>query len=141
MFGGRKQEVDFDRVDTIIGQGTEFKGTIKGAGTIRVDGAVEGEVAVNGDLIVSESGYLKANVCGRHATIAGKIEGDIDLSGRLEITPTGKIFGQITVASLSVTEGGFLSGNCVMRDPKVTADESVNNKNHKNQETLASTAK
>ena len=132
MFGGRKQEVDLDRVDTIIGQGTEFKGTIKAAGTVRVDGAVEGEVTVNGDLIVSESGCLKANIRARHATIAGEIEGDTDLSGRLEITPTGKIFGQITVASLTVTEGGFLSGNCIMRDPKAPANGSAKGKHQEN---------
>jgi cytoskeletal protein CcmA (bactofilin family) len=133
MFGGRKQEVDFDRVDTIIGQGTEFKGTIKAAGTIRVDGALEGEVAVDGDLIVSESGRLKANVRARHATVAGKIEGDAELSGRLEISPTGKIYGQIKVASLAVTEGGFLSGNCIMIDPKSPASTSGKNKNPRDQ--------
>ena len=128
MFGGRKQEVDLDRVDTILGQGTEFKGTLKAAGTIRVDGIVEGEAAVNGDLIVSESGRLKANIRARHATVAGEIEGDVDLSGRLEITPTGKIYGQITVASLAVTEGGFLSGNCTMRDPKAPTGDTGKNK-------------
>ncbi|MGI6129489.1 MAG: bactofilin family protein [bacterium] len=124
MFGGRKQEVNFDQVDTIIGQGTEFKGTIKAAGTIRVDGCIEGEVVIDGDLIVSESASLKANIQARHATVAGKLEGDAELSGRLEIAPTGKIYGQIKVASLAVAEGGFLSGNCIMLDPKSSSGAS-----------------
>ncbi|HHV06604.1 MAG TPA: polymer-forming cytoskeletal protein [Firmicutes bacterium] len=131
MFGGRKQQVDLDRVDTIIGQETELKGTIKGAGTVRIDGAVEGDVVVKGDLIVSESGRLKADVCARHATVAGKIEGDVELSGRMEITPTGKIYGQIKVASLTVTEGGFLSGNCIMLDAEESANDSARKKHQR----------
>lgn len=125
MFGGRKQTVDFDRVDTILGQGSHVKGTVKAEGTLRIDGAVEGEVVVNGDLIVSESARLKADIHGRHATVAGEINGDIDLSGRLEITATGKIYGQIKVASLAVSEGGFFIGNCSMRDPKDQTKEAT----------------
>lgn len=95
MFGGRKQTAEFDRVDTVLGAGTEIKGTIKAKGTLRIDGAVDGEIELDGDLIVSESAQLTANVHGRHATVAGKIKGDLDLTGRLEIAPTGKIYGQI----------------------------------------------
>lgn len=118
MFGGRKQRQtpDFNRVDTILGAGTEVKGTLKAEGTLRIDGTVEGEIEVNGDLIISESARLTANVKGRSATVAGEIKGDMDLSGRLEIDPTGKIYGQIDVGSLAVSEGGFFVGNCSMRD-------------------------
>lgn len=142
MFGGRKQTVDFDRVDTVLGQGTEIKGNIKAEGTLRVDGSVEGEIEVNGDLIVSESGRLKANVRGRHATVAGEVNGDIDLSGRLEITPSGKIYGQIQVASLAVSEGGFFMGNCTMLDSEspsgsAAKERSKGEKTNKSEPTTA----
>ena len=120
MFGGRKQKqtVDFDRVDTVLGPGTEVKGTVKAEGTLRIDGAVAGEIEIYGDLIVSESAHLKANIRGRQATVAGELTGDVELSGRLEITPTRKIYGQIQVASLAVSDGGFFTGNCSMKDPQ-----------------------
>lgn len=115
MFAGkRKEEINYDEVNTIVGQGTEFRGTIQARGTLRIEGRVEGEIAVQGDLLVSESGWVKANVRARHATVAGELEGDMNLSGRLEIAPSGKVKGKITVAKLAVSDGGFFQGNCAM---------------------------
>lgn len=116
MFGGRKQTVSCDQVDTILGQGAEYTGTIKGSGTIRIDGTMSGDIQITGDVIVSDSGRLTANIEARHVIVAGRIEGDLELSGQLEIASTGKVLGQIKVASLIVAEGGVLAGNCIMSE-------------------------
>jgi len=46
MFGGAEAEADsgFRPVDTVLGPGTEVKGTVKAEGTLRIDGAVDGEI-------------------------------------------------------------------------------------------------
>ena len=117
MFGGRKQRQtpDFNRVDTILGAGTEVKGTLKAEGTLRIDGTVEGEIEVNGDLIISESARLTANVKGRSATVAGEIKGDMDLSGRLKLTLPVKYMGRLMWAVWQLAKRLFV-GNCSMKD-------------------------
>lgn len=115
MFGAKKKdEINYDQVDTILGRGTEFKGTISSRGTLRIEGRVEGDISVQGDVIISESARVTADIRARHVTVAGEVEGELDLEGRLEITSTGKVRGKIRVANLAVSEGGFFLGTCEM---------------------------
>ncbi|HHY91965.1 MAG TPA: polymer-forming cytoskeletal protein [Firmicutes bacterium] len=116
MFAVRKKdEINYDQVDTILGRGTEFKGNITARGTLRIEGRVEGDISVEGDVIISESGRAAAKVKARHVTVAGELEGELDLEGRLEIAATGKVRGKIRVANLAVNDGGFFLGSCEMR--------------------------
>ena len=137
MFAAKKKdEINYDQVDTILGRGTEFKGTISSRGTLRIEGRVEGEISAQGDVIISETGRVTADIRARHVTVAGEVEGELDLEGRLEITSTGKVKGKIRVANLVVSDGGFFLGTCEMgsRDNKqgpetgATGEENLSSK-------------
>lgn len=104
-----------DKVNTLIGVGTEIKGTIKATGGLRVDGRVDGELVHEGDLVVGEEGVVEANIKTRNATIAGEVRGNIEASGRVEIVSTGRLLGDIVVTTLIVNEGAVFDGNCQMR--------------------------
>ncbi|BCV23789.1 MAG TPA: polymer-forming cytoskeletal protein [Firmicutes bacterium] len=121
----KKDEINYDQVDTILGRGTEFKGNITAHGTLRIEGRVEGDIAVKGDVVISESGRATANIKARHATVAGEVEGELDLEGRLEITATGKVRGKIHVTNLAVSDGGFFLGTCEMRGAEEGARKST----------------
>ncbi len=110
-----------ERVDTIIGKGTEINGNIKAEGLIRIDGRFEGGLESSGDVIVGEGGLVKAEVKGRHLTIAGEVNGNIYLSGRLELTSTGKLLGDISVDTIVIRDGGLFKGQCEMRTPNMDA--------------------
>lgn len=105
---------DQDKVNTLIGVGTEIKGSVKATGGIRIDGRVDGEVLHEGDLIVGEEGVVQANIKTRNATVAGEVRGNIEASGRVEIVSTGKVLGDIVVATLVINEGAVFDGNCQM---------------------------
>lgn len=116
MLKGREAPaVSPDRVDTIIGKETEFKGTLKSHGVLRVDGRVEGEILHQGDLIVGPSGLVVANVRARHVTIAGEVKGNVEAEGRLELVATGRLSGDIRVNHLAIEEGALFLGTSVMR--------------------------
>jgi cytoskeletal protein CcmA (bactofilin family) len=112
-----QQKANFDQIDTIVGSGSEFQGTLLAQGTLRVDGRMSGEIQVQGDLIVGEKGQVKANVKARHVTVAGELRGDLELEGTLELTPTGQLHGDITVANLIIGEGANFQGSCKMHPP------------------------
>lgn len=112
------------QVDTIVGIGCEFQGTLTAQGTIRIEGRVNGEIKIQGDLVVGEKGQVTANVKARDVTVAGIIRGDLDLEGTLEITSTGQVQGDIAVANLIIGEGANFQGNCKMQ-------EAVGNKGQK----------
>lgn len=112
-----KTRVSPGQVDTIIGAGCEFQGTLTAQGTIRVEGCVNGEIKAQGDLIIGEKGQVTANIKARDVTVAGIIRGDLDLEGTLEITPQGQVLGDIAVANLIIGEGANFQGNCKMQQP------------------------
>jgi cytoskeletal protein CcmA (bactofilin family) len=115
MFGSKKQATSIgDQVATIIGSETSFKGNITSQGTVRIDGQHEGELTTAGDLVVGEGGNLETQVKARNALIAGVVKGNIEVSDRLELLPTAKVYGDIKVGTLTINEGAVFRGACNM---------------------------
>lgn len=116
MFGRKKNSEDFsDQVETIIGHSTTVKGTLVSSGALRVDGQFEGEIKTSANLIIGESGIVKATVAAKNALVAGTVNGNMDIDEKLELLPTAKINGDMKVGSLIIGEGAVFKGNCEMR--------------------------
>jgi len=118
MFG-KKNEIgaaitSFEKVDTIIGKGTEFSGRIKSAGIVRIEGKMDGELETSQDVIIVEGALINANIKARHAVISGVYNGNIVLDGKLEIRNTGQVFGDVKVAGIVIEDGGVFKGQCNM---------------------------
>lgn len=114
MFGKRPEAVQPKRVDTIIGKDTQVTGRIVAAGTIRIDGRVEGEIETDSDVVVGEPGRVVASIHARNVTIAGEVQGNIHAEGRLEIVPSGKLYGDVKIAVLAIEDGAIFKGMCEM---------------------------
>jgi cytoskeletal protein CcmA (bactofilin family) len=115
MFGGKKEVYNSERVDTIIGKDTRFKGSLQGSATLRVDGYFEGDIATQGDVVIGEGGVVKATIKARNCTVAGEVFGDIVAQQKLEIAPSGKVFGNIKAENLLIGEGAIFRGACDMQ--------------------------
>jgi len=116
MFGNSKRAPVFsDQVETLIGQETQVKGTVNAGGTLRVDGQVEGEITAKGDVVIGETGNVKAQIRARSATIAGSVYGNVEVTDKLELAPTGKLYGDIKTGVLIIGEGAVFKGACEMR--------------------------
>ena len=105
-----------ERVDSILGSGVAWQGTLTGTGGIRIDGAFDGEIALRGLVVIGEQGRVTSNHI-RAATVivAGSVKGDIT-AGRVEITNTGRVWGDVVTTSFSTEEGAFLRGKITMED-------------------------
>jgi cytoskeletal protein CcmA (bactofilin family) len=104
-----------DQVETLIGKDTQIKGAINAGGTIRIDGQVEGEVTTKGDIIVGETGIIKALLRARNATVAGTVHGNTEIMDKLELSPSAKLYGDIKTGILIIGEGAVFKGACEMR--------------------------
>ncbi|TYP57420.1 bactofilin family protein [Thermosediminibacter litoriperuensis] len=120
MFGKRGENVDIntDRVDTLLGKGTEFKGTVKASGVLRVEGRIEGEIESSGDIIIAEGGVVNAQIKARNAIVAGEINGNMILIGKLEIKSSGKVLGDLKVEGITIEDGAVFEGRCEMSREK-----------------------
>ncbi|MBO8163660.1 MAG: polymer-forming cytoskeletal protein [Brevibacillus sp.] len=113
-----------EKVETIIGSGTTFEGSIVAEGTVRIDGRVKGEIHSESDVIVGEGGQVHGLIKGRNINVAGLVEGTIEADGQLQIAPTGKVIGDINVESLTIEQGAKYTGNCKMKTEPFAAEAS-----------------
>ncbi len=105
-----------DKVNTVIGKDTYFKGSIKAKGLIRIDGEMEGEIDTQGDVIIGEGGRVNLDLKARHVAIAGRFEGNLEAVGKLEIRSSGIVVGSVKTNALVVDDGAILSGNLEMKE-------------------------
>ncbi|MDY6862415.1 MAG: polymer-forming cytoskeletal protein [Thermodesulfobacteriota bacterium] len=103
-----------DAPDTYIAAGTNFEGSLFSEKGLRIDGVVKGSIESGGHLIVGTEGIIEANIKARDVTIGGEVKGNIFAANRLEITPTGKIKGDIETDKLIISEGVIFEGHCHM---------------------------
>ncbi|MDD2585055.1 MAG: polymer-forming cytoskeletal protein [Syntrophomonadaceae bacterium] len=118
----RKRNNENRNMESFISPGVEIKGDIISNGSIRVDGYVEGKLHSKGDLVVGEKGKIKGEVKASNLILAGKIEGDANISERLEIAASGSMLGEVSSKILSIEEGGCLEGTSKMSRQKEKAE-------------------
>jgi cytoskeletal protein CcmA (bactofilin family) len=98
----------------VIGAKTTLKGEVIGEEDIVVEGRVEGTVRIARDLIVAAGGGVEASVNARCVTVSGQLTGDCNVQERMEITASGKVFGDIKAPKIVIAEGAVFRGNSDM---------------------------
>ncbi len=114
-------------INAFLGKDTEFEGKLNFNGTVRIDGHFRGEItAVEGTLVVGESGMIDADIHISHIFISGEIRGNIIADHKIDIHPSGKIFGNIQTPTLSLQEGGIFEGDVRMSQAEEMYENKVN---------------
>jgi len=121
LFKKDNLEVPSDKINTVIGKDTVFKGNITGKGLIRIDGEVEGNITNTGDIIIGENGRAKVDLKARNITIAGYCEGTVEAEGKVELKSTGAVAGSLKTKKLTIEEGAVLSGSTEMQEKNQSA--------------------
>ena len=101
---------------TVVGANVKLVGTLQDANDIIIHGRIEGEVISNQAISITETAYIKGPINAELVTVAGKIRGSITATGKLEILPTGKVFGSVTTKDLAIRSGAIFIGKCTMPD-------------------------
>ncbi|MBP3280716.1 MAG: polymer-forming cytoskeletal protein [Butyrivibrio sp.] len=118
MFGNKKDTtVDpaLEQVGTIIGPGAVLDGPLTTKDSTRIDGTVKGNVTISGALIVGQEGKITGTVSAMNAYIAGEVTGNISApQGKVEISDTGKVIGNVSCKGIIIDENAVFSGQCDM---------------------------
>jgi cytoskeletal protein CcmA (bactofilin family) len=105
-----------ERVDSVLGAGITWQGSLSGIGGVRIDGAFDGEIALRGLVVIGEQGRVTStHIRAATVIVAGSVKSDIT-AGRVEITRTGRVWGDVVTTSFSTEEGGFMRGKITMED-------------------------
>lgn len=94
---------------TIIGDQIYIEGTIRGEEDLLIEGSVKGSIEMKAHhLTVGTKGQVIAEVRAANVTISGKLEGNINATGRVAITKAADFNGEIKAKSISVEDGAYL---------------------------------
>ncbi|WP_295154671.1 polymer-forming cytoskeletal protein [uncultured Brachyspira sp.] len=100
-----------DIVNSVIGDGSSFKGTFIVKGSFQIDGKFEGELKIDGHLIIGPNGKVKTStIITESITIAGTLIGNIDARKEVILIETGRVLGNIEAPKIDVGEGAVIQG-------------------------------
>jgi len=115
-----------EEISAYLGKETVFEGKMTFEGIFRLDGKFVGEIFESGTLIVGETALIKGKIGLQTIIINGTVEGEIYAKMRVEIHPTGKVYGSLFTPILTINEGGILEGHCKMEGELDKQEESIN---------------
>ena len=103
-----------DTIETIVGPSMNVEGDFVSEGNIIVKGFISGSIKTNRTLSVEQGARVVADVNAAEATISGQLRGNIHVAGKLEITSSAQILGDIECETLIVQAGALMQGKVSM---------------------------
>ena len=97
-----------------IDKNTIFKGSIHSKTDIRIDGTVEGEVVTTGKVIFGKDAKVKGTVLCGNADVEGSFDGELTVSGTLNLKTGSNLKGKVRIQKLIVESGATFNANCSM---------------------------
>jgi cytoskeletal protein CcmA (bactofilin family) len=112
------------KVDTLVGQGAEFKGNITVEGSIVIDGRVEGNVAASERVTLGTHGNVRGNLSAPEVVVGGKVQGNISCAERAELMASAQVLGDIRAPRMIMADGAQVSGKVGM-EPAAPAENAI----------------
>ncbi len=104
-------------INSIIGEGTKFKGEFDLNGLLRIDGDFTGIIRTKGKVLVGKNGRAECTLNAGTVVVGGVVRGEIVSSEKVIILSTGLVLGNITTPRLIVEEGVIFNGSCRITAP------------------------
>jgi len=127
--------------NTVVGANVKLVGTLYDANEVTIHGKIEGEVQSDKTVIITETAYIKGPVTADTIQVAGAVHGSITATGKLEILPTGKVYGSVTTKDLSIRSGAIFIGKSTMpeagKELELEPEDKASSTNKKETEYLA----
>jgi cytoskeletal protein CcmA (bactofilin family) len=119
-----------ERFDTIIGKTTQIFGRLVLHDSVRIDGKVIGNIETTKDnkvtVAIGTTGEVSGDVTAHRVMVAGKVEGNIYASERVEFHKDSVVHGDISYGSIAVEHGARLLG-LVIQNPAGTQNQNPTN--------------
>ena len=112
-----------DKLGSLLGVNSSFKGQLNVKGTLRVDGTVEGQLDAD-YVILSETAEVKGEIKAKKIIIGGKIDGNARAQELVEIKSKGKVFGDVFTPKLTIIEGAEFNGKVEMKKVEMKKEEN-----------------
>ncbi len=108
------RQIEDKIVNSIIGEGSEFKGEFTINGLLRIDGKFRGTIETEGRVLIGQTGEAITDIKANVVVVGGKVKGNIYATEKVIMLSTGRVEGNIITPGLSMEEGVVFEGNCTI---------------------------
>jgi len=106
--------------ETIVGPATEVHGRLVANESMRIDGRIIGNIEARQGKDVSialgRSGFVQGDIYAFRVLIAGRVEGNVYATERVELHEGAEVRGDITYGQLGIEHGAKLNGLMISRN-------------------------
>jgi len=99
---------------SIIGSDLEIIGSLLATKSLRIDGTVVGNIKTRAGadvcIALGKSGLVQGNISGVRVLVAGRVEGNVLATERVELHSGADVHGDIIYAQIGMEHGARLSG-------------------------------
>ncbi len=100
---------------TYIEKGTSIKGDVSSSGAMRCDGNINGNVNIKGNLEISAGAAIEGeNIECDNLILHGSVKANVIAKGKITITKSGKLVGDVKATALDIEAGAVFSGRSEM---------------------------
>ncbi|MEE8169929.1 MAG: polymer-forming cytoskeletal protein [Phycisphaerae bacterium] len=96
---------------TVLGADASFKGELTFEKGVRILGKFEGQVKTPGSLHIAEGAKVGADVEAGILRVEGELKGNVNVSGKLSLTNSGRMEGDLRTNRLEIADGAVFIGN------------------------------
>jgi len=94
-----------------------LKGELSGSEDIVIEGHFQGKIDLrNNNILVGETGKIKADIWANNITIKGSVEGNIHAANKVFISTKGQLKGDINAPTISIMDGARFRGSVKMAE-------------------------
>lgn len=102
-------------VNSIVGDGTHFRGHLELAGLLRIDGDFSGSIRTAGRVLIGRNGRADCTIQAGTVVVGGILRGTIHSTEKVIVLSSALIIGDIYSPRLIVEDGVILDGTFVIR--------------------------
>lgn len=97
-----------------VGEKLAIKGEIVGDGDLELAGRFEGVINVKGRVVIGDRAEVDAAITASTIIVGGKVRGNLNAAGRVEILPQGVLTGNLKSGSFTAADGALVKGEIVV---------------------------
>lgn len=88
----------------------EMNGSLKFAGGMLFEGRFKGGQIEGDALVVGTGAEIQANIKVEDLTILGRVEGDVEVSGKCQLRATAELHGNLKTVRVAMDDGATFTG-------------------------------
>ena len=104
---------DENKIDTIMGEDIEFKGSLKFKNSLKIKCKFWGKIQTEGQLIIGHEANVNADINAKTISVSGNLKGKIRAGSKVELLKKSVTHADIISPDIAIESGSVFNGTCL----------------------------